>query len=188
MWISAGATCPPSQGPGRLLICHAAHGVQKAQHAHADTHTRTHRHGHPRMHPDTHPDTHRRALRPQRWEGTQGARKGPPAGPASPGASRSVQPGRRHLPGIRRPSWQERLDPLGSPPRSARSPRLHGVGAVIPWGCCRVPKAPELAWGRGAQESQERGHGEVPRARVYSGFSTPHGHLRDVERPRDPLS
>ena len=70
--------------------------------------------------------------------------------------------------------WQERLNPLGTPPRSVRLPHQHDVAAVIPGRCCQSPKPG--AGVVGAQESRERGHREAPRPGVCSIFTTPYGH------------
>lgn len=121
-----------------------------------------------------------------------GTRAAAPAGPLSeaplaprlPEAATNVQLRRRHLPAIGRLRGQERLDPLGRPPRSPQRPSRTEWGLRDPGDGARSTEP--RSWGRGGAGGPELW--EVPGPRLPGGFSTAHGHLRNAQRPGDPRS
>lgn len=72
----------------------------------------------------------------------EGSVCGGPLGSAAPppGLLGASSPGGAVCPELDPFCWQERLNPPGTPPRNARLPRRHEVGAVIPLSRCPSPK------------------------------------------------
>lgn len=160
-------------------------GVQKAQHTREHTQTWTHERTATRTRTHTCPHISamgRRSESAKRsscrapseaWHLPRGWRDRPaPAAPSARNRARSA--GRKGL--IRKGRLRK------CPP----APPARGGGCqsqeTLP-----VPKAQSWGVGEGTGEPRTRAW-EAPRPGVYSIFLTPYGHLRNLERSRDPLS